>query len=425
MVTVFGVIAPDLIKYYGLTQQQGDSLYGWMNFGSCALSFIPGICYDRLGPSAAMAVGTVFGVFPVALQLFWSTTFPECLGTMEGLIICYILFGLAASFYNVIGSFAPLAGFLPKDTGKVSAVVQVALSLGLSVQSTVFDGLKSAGGDFIEAYLIYVLVFNLVCGVLMCAVLRACRPIFFPEPPETAIVTAAESLLAPTPKSCSMSRFCTDNWRIVRSVEFAFMSVVFILPIGFSFSFMNVEGQIAEQAVVEASFLARRFGFINAIGRILTSVPLDYTKCHPMGGVHTYIMAALAVFLAGILCLALPSEPGAGAVTTANSLMALGYGGMLGIVPMALRLIFGTENLGLIYGLLYFWVYIAVIIWGMLAVPAVGCVGVACYRPYCIGGSVGTVVTMLLGALFIWWEWRKRKLACSRGTLSQLSSMGV
>ncbi|CAK0816367.1 unnamed protein product [Prorocentrum cordatum] len=148
LTTVFGVIAGDLEPYYGLTPEQGDELYAWMNFGSCALSFIPGLCYDRVGPAVAMAVGTLCGISPVVLQLMWTSTFPAFIGTMGGLSFSYMLFGFAASFYNVIGCFAPLEGFPKKDIGKVSAVVQVCLSLGLTVQTWAYTMLKQSGGDY-------------------------------------------------------------------------------------------------------------------------------------------------------------------------------------------------------------------------------------------------------------------------------------
>ncbi|CAK0816366.1 unnamed protein product [Prorocentrum cordatum] len=97
-------------------------------------------------------------------------------------------------------------------------------------------------------------------------------------------------------------------------------------------------------------------------------------------------------------------------------LMALGYGGLLGIVPAAIKLVFGSEHLGgrRIYGLLYFWVYIAVLLWGRLAQVPSGCAGVACYRTYCAGGAVCTFLTGVACCWMLWEDERSRRGHASR-----------
>mmetsp|Transcript_77471 Transcript_77471/g.250669 ORF Transcript_77471/g.250669 Transcript_77471/m.250669 type:complete len:453 (-) Transcript_77471:67-1425(-) len=390
MVQVFGAIVNDLDYYYSLTPQEGDVLYSWLNFGACALSFVPGLFCDHLGSASAMAVGTAIGIMPVILQLAWTYDFPQGLSTMQGLIFCYFVFGLSSSFFNVIGSCAPLAAFDEKDAGKVSAAVQVCLSLGITIQSLVYRGLKSAGGDFIETYLIYTLVFLAGCGTLMSLVFAAC---------EDLLSSSSSSSLSSLAERAEASLAMKD---VVLSKKFAYMSGLFVLGIGFAFSFLDVEAKLAAEAGLDASALTIPFGVINCFGRIATCVPLDWTRHHRFGGVYTYIFAALLAFLGGMLCVTLPAAPGALHVQVANALVAFGYGGLLGIVPPALRLMFGAENLGLIYGTLYIWVAGSVPAWGLLATKPDGCRGVACYRQYCAGGSAGILAAALLSASMVW-----------------------
>ncbi|CAE8613217.1 unnamed protein product [Polarella glacialis] len=153
LVTVIGLVTPDLelkpqstkarcsdlpekqlrVSYYGLNPGEGDILYDAVNFWAFGLSFLPGMCYDHIGPAASMAVGTVLGVLS---QLDWSPVFPD-LDTMTQLYLSSLMFGLAACFFSVIAVLTPLEVFPAKHLGKTSAAIQVSLSLGVTLQSQV------------------------------------------------------------------------------------------------------------------------------------------------------------------------------------------------------------------------------------------------------------------------------------------------
>merc|ERR1719362_1335435 len=136
------------------------------------------------------------------------------------------------------------------------------------------------------------------------------------------------------------------------------LSSFFFIPIGFSFSFLNVEARIASEVGLTANALATPFGILNALGRVCVNLPLDYTRHHPLGGVFTYLLLSLATFTVGIMFLVLPS-PDSTFVHIANAFVGLGYGGILGIIPPALRLYMGTDYLGFIFGILYIGVAIS------------------------------------------------------------------
>lgn len=384
MVEMFGVIEDDLDEHYGLTQKEGDNVYAWLNVGSCALSFIPGICYDRFGLVPSMVIGSLTGIAPVVLLLSWATTFPYWLGIKYGLAFCYMFFGLASSFFNVIGCLTPVIAFEEKHLGKVSAVVQVCLSLGITVQSAAYASIKAAGGEFIVHYFWYMLVFTAVVGALMCGVFRRCRILF-------------QDFGAESDRNTFVCEKGPTLVQKLRSAEFWYLSFVFFVAIGFSFSYLSVVARIGDEAGVKSSTLSIMFGILNALGRIVASVPLDYTRHHRFGGIFTYMVAALFIFTCGLLCLAAPAAPRAHQVHLANAIVGLGYGALLGIVPPALRIIFGTKHLGILYGLLYIWVSVAVPLWGKAAIKAEDCHGVACYRKYCIGGVIGVGGSGVLG----------------------------
>eukprot|EP00439_Symbiodinium_sp_Y106_P062394 s1197_g9.t1 len=358
LVLTNGVSVSDFNDYYGLTEVQGKFLYSCLNFGACALSFIPG-CVPT------MMLGTLIADFGIILQLVWTPDFPSFVSTMGGLSFCYICFGFAATFFNVIGSFAPLSVFPVQYVGQVSACVQVCMSLGMTIQTQAYYALKKSGGDPIMRYLIYAIITFNVVGVLMCVVFWLCRNLMEQAAEEEAEAEDGRSL-----------------WSSLKTSEFAYMMVLFCVAIGFSFSFLDCEGSLASEVNVSSKELASVFGIVNAFGRLAVCIPLDWTRKHRWGGVYSYILASLIVYTLGMLLLAIPSSPDAGTVRIANSLASFGYGGLLGIVPPALRLTFGTTHLGVIYGILYVAVAIFEPIWSFLFKKPEACEGVECYRLY-------------------------------------------
>lgn len=226
----------------------------------------------------------------------------------------------------------------------------------------------------VRYFQIYSIVFTTATGILMCVIGLACRSILKADEEETGSSEATQAR--------------RSLWATLSTYEFAYFVILFFIPIGFSFSFLNVEARIASEVGLAANDLATPFGILNALGRICVNLPLDYTRHHPLGGVFTYLLLSLATFTVGIVFLVLPS-PDRTCVQIANAFVGFGYGGILGMLPPALRLYMGTEYLGFIYGALYIAVAISEPLWGLLFFKPDGCSGVGCYRLYnlsCIGG---------------------------------------
>jgi len=393
LVSVFGVIVDDMAPYYHLSASAANRLYDAINFGACALSFLPGICYDRLGATAAMALGTAVGVLPVLVQLDWSRAFPA-LDTLTGLEISYVLFGTAEAFFSVIATFAPLEAFPPEHLGKVSAVVQLSTSLGVSVQSEAYALMQAGFSDFVRAYYTYMLVCTLGCGMLMTGVFwennRALHrnkaratPAKAPGPDQEAPVAAAEAGAGSLASQ-------------LLSVDFAYMSLVFVAGIGFVFSYLDGSSLINSAVGLPATRATFDFGIYGALGRVAVNCALDRLRRTCPGAPFLCLAASLLVFAAGLLCVALPSAPGPAVVSAMNYLCSCGGGAMLGVAPPALRLLFGTGFLGFIYGVLYMWVALAIPTWGLLLPDAASGGAASCYRPYCGAGAAASVALAVL-----------------------------
>lgn len=394
MVLVNGVIAADLNAFYDLTDEQGMFLWTMLNFGACALSFIPGIILDRCGPLYAMIIGMLIFNIGIGLQLVWGSSMPSWLATIDGLSFCYVCFGFASVFFNVIGSFVPLLAFEEKHIGKVSACVQVSMSLGMTIQSQVIYSIEQTSGPTVLQYLVYAMVFTNVCGILMCIVFKASHKLLQPADPSPQ--DALTSSMPTIPQASLIQNMATAN--------FMYMLILFNVAIGFSFSFLDCEAQMAREAGVDPSSLTAIFGIFNALGRLSSSVPLDYTRHHPLGGPFTYVLGSLMFFTSGILLFGWPVEDSqveSEIVHIANVLVAYGYGGLLGIVPPTLKIFFGSTHLGVIYGILYFGVSIAEPLWTMLFVKPADCKGVSCYGTYTFSCGFGLSLTMILTAVML------------------------
>merc|ERR1712060_354844 len=99
------------------------------------------------------------------------------------------------------------------------------------------------------------------------------------------------------------------------------------------------------------------------------------------------------MFALGLLCVTLPSSPGTRAVDTLNFLAGVANGAFFGITAPALRLLFGSGSLGLIYGIMYVWVAVGMPFWSAQMPDTDACSGVACFHSYCMNGAFAFIFT--------------------------------
>ncbi|CAE7831990.1 unnamed protein product [Symbiodinium sp. CCMP2592] len=380
MVYVFAVIADDMESYYDLKEGDGTELFDMLNFGACALSFVPGLLYDYYGAAVAMTIGTFIGVLPIIGQLDWSKIFPS-LDTLTGLKVSYAIFGMAEAFFSTIATFAPLEAFPVQYVGAVSAAVQVSTSLGASIQSEVYVLLKANFTNFVQVYYTYMLVCTVVCGGLMvCA---------FWE--NSKLLHRSKSNLADDLEQCSLQSS-------LFSMNFVYMCLLFFLGVGFVFSYLDAAGDINAAAGLPASRATLTFGIYGALARVVANCALDYTRSKPNGGPLTYIALSLLALAAGLAVAGMPSDPDTMSVHVMNLFCSLGAGGLLGVTPPALRLLFGSGSLGIIYGLLYLLTAFGIPTWGLLLPSRVCTTG--CFRAYCRTGAA-LFPALALGALLL------------------------
>merc|ERR1712039_438485 len=82
---------------------------------------------------------------------------------------------------------------------------------------------------------------------------------------------------------------------------------------------------------------------------------------------------------------------------------------------------FGNRNVGAIYGILYFATAISEPIWTLLVAKPDGCIGVGCYRRYCLSSVLGML--FLLGYTVTMMLRDTRKHYCSSKAQIQVEAM--
>ncbi|CAK9061642.1 unnamed protein product [Durusdinium trenchii] len=346
VVYVFAVVVDELAPYYGLNRSAADELFDMLNYGACALSFVPGLLYDKLGATKAMVIGTCVGALPILLLLNWSWLVGS-VDVLIGLKICYLIFGMALSFFQVIATFAPLEAFPVQYLGAVSAAVQVSTSLGATIQSAVFLLLKAHFKDFVYAYYLYMLTCTVGCGVLMAFAFW-----------ENGRILHRSKTTIDTDNTDSLGSQ-------LMSVSFAYDCLLFYLGVGFVFSYLDAAGILNALVGLGASRATVAFGIYGALARVVCNLALDFTRTKRCGGPMTYIALSLISLATGLLAVAV-AAPSRGSVIAMNIFCSFGAGGLLGITPAALRLSFGSGSLGLIYGLLYVLTSLGIPTWGSL-----------------------------------------------------------
>ncbi|CAE8617392.1 unnamed protein product [Polarella glacialis] len=267
LVTVIGLVTPDLESYYGLNPGEGDILYDAVNFGAFGLSFLPGMCYDHIGPAASMAVGTVLGVLS---QLDWSPVFPD-LDTMAQLYLSSLMFGLAACFFSVIAVLTPLEVFPAKHLGKTSAAIQVSLSLGVTLQSQVNNLLRESSDDFVGAYKAYALLRTAGVGMLMTAALSNTEALRL-EARSAQMVAGGQELS----KADNFEKG-RDLYRVFFSVDFVYLFVFFFAGLGLVNSYLDTVEGINAAVGLPPSRATFDYGIYGAVGRIFVSFAMDFT----------------------------------------------------------------------------------------------------------------------------------------------------
>ncbi|CAK0842934.1 unnamed protein product [Prorocentrum cordatum] len=222
-------------------------------------------------------------------------------------------------------------------------------------------------------FLVYQGAYSLAAGLLGLALFAALGK----PPVEKAAQGGGDGAAA----VCARPRSVLDRVRdCCRNAQMPWLAAIFLVPLSYSFALLGMWSTCAARVGMEAGLRARLavgLGACSALGRILLGGLSDVA---PAGrerlGRELCLATGLLAFQLGFACL----EWDQGAMLEpALLLQAFGYGGVLALVPAALRASFPAEDLGVVYGLLYQLLAVSFTLFNRAAVPAPGCLGPACF----------------------------------------------
>eukprot|EP00929_Paragymnodinium_shiwhaense_P066074 TRINITY_DN33109_c0_g1_i1.p1 TRINITY_DN33109_c0_g1~~TRINITY_DN33109_c0_g1_i1.p1 ORF type:complete len:451 (-),score=71.51 TRINITY_DN33109_c0_g1_i1:233-1585(-) len=350
----FAVYQDGLMAHWNMTAAEARLVYTVTTLGANALCVLPGCIFDRYGSNVTLFCG---GVCTCGGLLLTSLS-PQLI--YPG----FFCFGLGTSTYNVAAVLTVLKVFPGKLAGAASAALLLFLALGLSLQAAVYSQIFESN---FESYLVYMTLYSAAAALLPIASLSlsAASPSSAFSDDDVGMIQNFEgSRELQRSRSVSVENYA----RIMFSQSFFFLAAVFAHPVAFSFALLGNIGDVAISVGMtgeEVSSLVASLGIFSAVGRVVLGMPSDLAKTiRPWANRSFFFMISLLVYCCSLAFFVFATRE---YVRIAANLALLAYGGILGLVPGAIREEFGSEFVGFVYGILYTFVSVAVTVWSGLA----------------------------------------------------------
>jgi hypothetical protein len=397
LVQGFGTFENKLAAWYTLTPAEAHWLYFALTLGDSGLSFIMGICLDRFGAWRTSLMGLMFGVVPLSINIASYAMDPSHRFMQRHTWMLYLQLvseGFCASCLDILCSIAPLLVFSNQNAGKVSAALQVSKSLGMAINGAV-EAAFFQGDLGVLHRQIYILTLMLLFFLGAAALFWWGQDLI--EHSEVSADGNGKQSSGDQNEPPLRPLSCQE---IVRMWDFWYIVFTFLVTVGFYYSFLEQEASIADTLGVSSSAISVPFGIINAFTRVSGAVSFDCTRKYRFGGGLTYVVVSQVVFVGGLCLLLLPASPDSQRMYGANVMFAIGFGGTMGLIPPTLRISFGSQHLGKIYGGLFAGVAVSLPFWTALSGDA-GSQGFVAYRRYLVGGCIGLSCMAASGLLLV------------------------
>ncbi len=281
---------------------------------------------DRFGPSRGILFSGIFT--GLALVLCALTAHPPGIALSFG-----IIFGAAAAFGYSAVTPAVLSWFPVEKRGLVTGFILMSLGAAALIWAPV-----------INLLLVHVGVLNafMICGVFLFITITAASRAINKAPSAEEMGSAKQAGIIPEPEKVG------KIWRrFFRNPTFRVLWLMVGLSSGIGFMFIGHLVQIAELNfnVPWGYALVSLFALTNALGRLTGGALCD--RIGFVGNLKTalyFMVTAMLLFLSGL---------GWPALVAATVLLGLSYGSLYTSFPVIVAKIFGLENFGLHYGMVF------------------------------------------------------------------------
>eukprot|EP00928_Gymnodinium_smaydae_P016036 TRINITY_DN15978_c0_g1_i1.p1 TRINITY_DN15978_c0_g1~~TRINITY_DN15978_c0_g1_i1.p1 ORF type:complete len:483 (+),score=61.83 TRINITY_DN15978_c0_g1_i1:48-1451(+) len=370
----YSVYKSDLQASWNLDEDQARRVYMAMNLGATVLSFLPGCVFDKYGTITTSAVGCVMTIGGLVIPIFFTSYHIVYFG--------FFMFGLGAGFFNFNSVLSVLKVFPQRWAGLGSAGILVCLALGNTMQSQIY--FHYFKGNFMS-FLTYMCSYSLasaVFPVLATLGVEATPPSIveverhesaasfgFEQPEAGGSFASRESatrvgsvISGPVEMSRLGNSYCAESSEpisksfaeLMCSSSFFFLVCVFGHCIALSFALMgdlDTMGRKVGFSEEEIAKFVSMSGIGAAVGKLLLATPSDACELlSPAFGKDFFYLVSHIMFTAGLALMAWSMETH---LWIGAFMVFVGYGGALGLGPGKIRVAFGSEYIGLMYGLLY------------------------------------------------------------------------
>lgn len=312
----WSIFAGGLTREFGWTQAQASLPYTVFMFCYAISMILAGWFQDQYGPAKTIAVGGVLLGGSFVISSFFMV--PSAVAVIWG-----VLFGIGLACCFASATPAAMKWFPAERRGLVAGVVVGGMGLSALVMSPLVNYLAVRGVAF--AFL--------VCGIgLGSGIILLSRLVTNPP--------GIEAITNPVQKKVPWNA-------VMQTRSFYLLWVMFFLTTASGLTLAtHLERIVRVQASYEKGFLiVSLFALFNAAGR-----PLGGFLSDKLGRVH-----AMTVTFS-VMTLVLMYLTTAGTIVTlavAVACLGLSYGGVFSLFPAAASVLFGEENFGLNYGLVF------------------------------------------------------------------------
>ncbi|CAE8591170.1 unnamed protein product [Polarella glacialis] len=376
LLQIFSVYSPEL----PISAGAASKLYGAANLGATALAAPAGFAFDGLGPAVSSLLGGVLSVGGLTVAAMSVAAMGSNPHAMLLATAGCLMFGFGTTLLNTVAILSAIRAAPARHAGKVSAGVMCSCSLGMSLHTWIHA--RWFHGQ-LYTFFVYQVVYSLLAGLVGCLLfssgvwrraLQSDDEVASPLPENDSVTNTSES-------GSTRAKILNRVRSTVSTPYFPWLTVLFLSPMAYAFALIGCWSVCAGCLGVrgaQQSQLALCFGLVSAAGRICFGFFGDWApKGKARLGCELGFLVSLCAFQVGFALLELDQLAW---FVPAILLQSFGFGGVIALVPAALKAGFKADDLGTAYGLLYQLLAVTFTLFNRAAVPVTGLTGPICFR---------------------------------------------
>ncbi|XP_022329349.2 uncharacterized protein LOC111128162 isoform X2 [Crassostrea virginica] len=420
---VYNVYQDDIKQAFNYTQREMEIQPSLLNLG-LGVGFLPGMIYDKFGPTVTSLVGLVVSVG--SYMLLWSTIrFIDFYKTAGGLMAVYFMIcGLGSVFTYMVALNTNVINFSDKHRGKIVGGLNCFFAGSPSVFSVVYYQLIQKAEDHADSFATFMAFFailfafvDIICALFLRVYKKAEEEVYVVDPAqiEAAVESKDNGNLnspphvqlhdIPSPESSNVEKCCAPKSsltvepkslrEIISDVDFYLLIGMFSCASSVGLVYLNNLTVISKSVHLEDK--DQNLVLIIPITNGIISVTIGFASDFFQEKIQRMVIIMLSCFLyVGLSVLVMLLGDSYIALCVATFFCGLGTGIIWSLSPTVMSEMFHISNLGRNWGIALLFAALL----GMAGQYSFGAIydenkpesELFCYGLHCISGGMGICV---------------------------------